>query len=124
LELLQAGGDPAKTVADHGRQWTSDGFVSRDNRSLPAAVIQEAFSVVPPAVDSQGGFAGAESGDGGYTLVWVTAVKNGNSKDAEPAKQQGIAAALARRWGEAGYSALLSDLRSKAEIKLFMRNLP
>jgi len=124
LELLQAGGDPTKTVADHGREWTSDGLIGRDNRTLPATVIQEAFSVVPPAADSQGGFAGAETGDGGYTLVWVTAVKNGSPEDAEPAKHEGVAAALARRWGEAGYSALISDLRSKAEIKIFLRNIP
>jgi len=121
---LQAGGDPTKTVAEHGRKWTSDGLIGRDNRTLPAAVVQEAFSVLPPTADTQGSFAGAESGDGGYTLVWVTAVKNGSPKDAEPAKRQGIATALARRWGEAGYSALLSDLRSKAEIKIFLRNIP
>lgn len=123
LEQLQAGGDPEKTLADHGRSWTNDGPVAMGpNPGLPTEALAAAFALPPPN-NGPGSFGGAQSGSD-YLLLWVKSVVDGDPAKVEHGRRQAVEAGLGRRWGEAELAALLAELRSRADVKVYPNNIP
>ena len=124
LAQLNEGADPAQLVAEHARQWTEDGEISRNDKEQPAEVRQAVFSAAPPTDGSKGSFVGTESGKGDYFLLWVTAVNDAKADAEDATKRQQMAATLARINGKQEYSALLAALREQADIRVYTENIP
>ncbi len=123
LDELKGGADAVESVAEHGREWVSDGLIGRDNEAVSREIRALAFSVAQ-SEPGAGGYAGAPSGDGAYVLVRVTRVEDGQASTVEQGKRQAIAREVGRGWANAEFAALLASLRAVAEIKTYLGRIP
>lgn len=96
-----------------GLQWQGPQQVSRQQPgNLTPPVLEAAFKLSPKSLPA---YTGAETPFGGFSIVRLTRVADGETGDA--AKRKSYAERLKQERAEAQFSALLASLRSGTEVR-------
>lgn len=119
---VQSSKDPMQVAKKYAVTFTQPKFVSRNDASVPAAVLMAAFSAPRPA--SGGLVAGRVAlADGDQAVFVLTGVKAGDVMSLTKEQQIAQLRELGRLNGEAEFAAYLANLRQHAEIKVYPANI-
>ena len=91
--------------------------LKRTDRSLPAAIVETAFSMSKPE-EGKPSYSNTLLPNGDYVLIGLNSVKNGDSK-LDDVERQGFYASIGAR----ERAAALKALRERAEVELFPENI-
>ncbi len=104
------------------RQWEAKepGLVGRNHADVPAEVLDEAFSLQPPA-EGAAAFGGVVSAEGDYFVVAVDAVEYGNPDKLTETEKPMLDAQIGRKVATAQMQDLINSLRARAAIDIKLK---
>jgi peptidyl-prolyl cis-trans isomerase D len=116
---IRQGVPPGQVAEGHGRAVEELGFVPRTEANLPTQVLLKAFALNKPAAGEISA-AGAQLPDGGYAVVVVHGVREG---EADPGDGTAAASRQAQGYGTRELEAAYTALEAGAEVRIFQENL-
>ncbi|WP_078120253.1 SurA N-terminal domain-containing protein [Thiosocius teredinicola] len=121
LEALKSGQETLEQLVS-SRQWEAKepGLVGRNHADVPAEVLDEAFSLQPPA-EGAAAFGGVVSAEGDYFVVAVDAVEYGNPDKLTETEKPMLDAQIGRKVATAQMQDLINSLRARAAIDIKLK---
>ena len=117
LNALREGGDLAALAETRGAELMTVAAARRDAGEAPKSVMGAVFRLPRPA-DGAVVAEGVALNDGGYAVVQLTGVADGDSGALSAAERRSEAQALARGAGEVELDDLMAGLRARADIEI------
>jgi len=114
LEELRQGRSTGAVADAYGLAWERAGGVRRDDRSVPGAVLDAAFTLPRPRDGKSLGSARLPDDD--FTVIAVTAVEDGSLAELTDAQRRSLARTLQTRTGGAELEAVRAVLRERFPI--------
>jgi len=115
-ELRDGSGSIRQLAADHGWTLEEPGAVRRDDATVPAEVLVEAFGLAPPA--GRPAYAGVVAAEGDYVLIEVSAVEGGSTEALSDAERPLLIEQAAGQLAGQEMEYFVESLRNRADIEL------
>lgn len=112
MEALKGG---AERVSMNGVSWTDIGAINRADRQHPAEVVQAAFRLPKPSVNSS--YSLIDLNDGSQAIVAVSAVSNPDAMTLAEEERNAMRALLGQRQGQFDYQSMVEARRTAAEVE-------
>ena len=138
LAALQAGEEVAELTEAHALEWIERMEVGRDDPELSRQILRAAFQAGRPDEGAKA-YRGVQNGDGDYSLIEISAVRvpvsddkqgdeeNADQTDDEDAErsalQERARAEILRSVGAMEWQSFMTDLRERAAVQVYGRNL-
>lgn len=121
LEALKGGQQKLQQFADD-KQWklNDSGLIGRKHGDVPAEVLDEAFSLQPPA-EGASTFGGVVSAEGDYFVVAVDAVEYGDAGKLTETEKPMLTAQIGRRAANAEMGDFIASLRDRADVEVKLK---
>ena len=116
LSELRGGASFENAAAANGWQLNSE-LISRNTRSIPAEIVDAAFSLAPPA-PGQSAYTGVVSAEGDYLMVQVKTVTDGDNSNLEAQVLDLLKSRAANSMGNAELSGLSQALRERSNVEI------
>lgn len=114
LKALKAGTAPTALASKEGLYWAEVGFVARGETKVSPVVVREGFRVPRPV--SAPSFAMASLPNGDVAVLRVSAVKDGETANAE--ERKAVLHMLAETNGNAEFSAMVARTKRDAKVQI------
>jgi len=123
MERIRSGEDPAQAARALGGEWRRSQDLGRDGSTdLPDEAVRAAFRLPRPA-EGEPSMEGVRLRDGGYAVVAVFAVRDGDPSQMDEQTRARYAQALRQAFGGDEFNALLNALKAQAEIERYQDRL-
>ncbi len=122
VEKLNGGATLESIAAELKIEVQDAGFINRGDSKHDRQILAEAFRI-PRAANDALVSAGATLGNGDYVLMQVAAIRDGDLSGMDTAARAAFQQNLEQLYGTFETSALLAQLKSKAEIKQDLERL-
>ncbi len=122
LDQIQSGELGTDAAAENvALQWSDVEQIDRADKALSPEVIARAFQIKPLA--GQKRYAGTELRSGGYVLIELLAVEEGNLDAMDEKRVETLRRELADRNVKSHYQSYIASLRNQAEIMVYEEQL-
>lgn len=122
LAQLRAGKPAARLAKASGLKVKEVRAATRRENGVTPGVLDAAFNLAPPPKGAAR-YASVALPAGGYAVLGVTGVTDGDPASVAKAQRSGERRALARMYGQSEFAAFLSDLRRHAKIEIEQQQL-
>jgi peptidyl-prolyl cis-trans isomerase D len=123
MDGLKKGGDPAVLAkSTPGVTLVSPGFVSRDQKDVPAQILSTAFTTPAPAVGARS-YADVSLEGGDQAVLVLSAVKAGASSVLADQARLSAMNGMSRQDGSQEFAAYLAYLRQQGKVTVNTKNL-
>ncbi|MDN5869310.1 MAG: SurA N-terminal domain-containing protein [Nitrococcus sp.] len=120
LEKAKSGRSLESQAEGKGMPYSAVGWVQRDSKKVPAAIIEQGFLLPRPSADKQT-LAGVELPDGDYVVLALRGVRDGDLSEIDDAERKRVRQALQRVESERTLQAMIELLRKQADVTLDRR---
>ncbi len=115
LAEIEAGADGRELAEKNGYEWKDEGFVSRDSQNVNRLILEQSFKAEKP-LDDKKVVSGVELPGGGYAVIIVSAIKQGEIPERNSAEWQSAEQMQARMHGITALTGYIETLKSEADI--------
>ena len=122
LARLQEGANPQALAREHKADWKATNSYSRSSKGVDASVLNTMFAMARP-VDEKAGFSTVSLANGDYAVIGLYSVKDGDASTLTSAERQVVSKRISSRDAGNAVGLLSKDIRAKAEITIFEKNL-
>lgn len=116
-ELESGSKNLADLVAEHAWVIEEPGKIGRDDRVVPAEILDKVFGLAPPQ-SSEPQYAGVVSAEGDYFLIEVASVQGGELASMPQAERAEVMEQAVAQAANAQLNYVTRSLREQADIKL------
>jgi len=123
-EKIKAGIAGSDAVKDQGQEltWNDKIWIDRTNSELPRDIVQAAFAL-PRTEEGKLVTKAVKMGNGDYTLIAFTAVKDGDITAMSDEEKDSMKEGISRATGIDSYTNLLESIKGNATIERFPGNI-
>ena len=122
VERLRAGETPSALAAERGVQWHEPELVARQGSSIPAEIVDRAFTLGRPA-GSDVAYTGFALAGGGYAIVALSEVRDGDLAAVKEDERKAEEQALLNAYGRRASQGLLDGLKARSDVQVLRTRL-
>ncbi len=122
LAELKEGGNPQALAVENKSEWKAASFYSRDSKGIHSVVLKTIFAMPRPEEDRPA-FTGVALPSGDYVVAGLYSVKEADATSSQTAERLAASKSVAARDSSSAVKMLTRDLRDKASITIFDKNL-
>ena len=113
---------PEQMAGKYGFEWRQAAGIKRDNAEMDNSILQTAFHLGRPQ-SGQPVYGGSTLNSGDYAVIAVAAVRDAASDTMSAEEKSTLKSQLQQVYTNDDLAQLITDLKSKSDIKVFSDNL-